>query len=305
MLPIVAIDVPADFPRVAASTMVQRCEQALGAGRCRLTSLEDPAASANYVAVLVTNPVEPDHIDVEFRVGSSSGAVLSRRSLAFSERDAEQSRWASVGLVIAGLVAADSVASPPAVRPVERRIARPRPVAPQRALPSVDYPAWGLDLGVLVGPGLSAGPYRVGGLVRIWHRLKFAPRVILRGGADFSGLGGEPQLRWLSIGAGVGAGWGQRASLFNAEVVGEVIGQRVVASVGAPSGSGYDSDARARFGGRIGLDIGVWASNYARFVLGAEATALTPPVRVELRNEVVGREATGRVALTAALRFSL
>ncbi len=304
MLPIVAIDVPADFPPVAASTMVQRCEQALGPGRCRLSSLEARGASANYVAVLVTNPDEPDHIDVEFRVASSSGAVLSRRSLAFSERDAEQSRWASVGLVIAGLVAADNVVSPPPARPAER-IRRPAPVAPKRALPFADYPAWGLDLGVLAGPGLSAGPYRVGGSVRIWHRLKFAPRVILRAGADYSGLGGEPRLRWLSVGAGLGARWGQRASLFNAEVVGEVVGQRVVASVGAPSRSGYDSDARARFGGRIGLDIGVWASNYARFVLGAEATALTPPVRVELHNEVVGREPTGRVALTGALRFSL
>ncbi len=304
MLPIVAIDVPADFPAAAASTMVERCEEALGAGRCHLTSLQDTAPSPAYVAVLVTNPVEPDHIDVEFRVGSSSGDVLSRRSLAFSERDAEQSRWASVGLVIAGLVAADNVASPPPVRPVER-IPPPHPGAPQRALPSADYPAWGLDLGVLAGPGLSTGPYRVGGSVRIWHRLKFAPRVILRGGADYSGLGGEPSLRWLSVGAGLGARWGQRASLFNAEVVGEVVGQRVVASVGAPSRSGYDSDARARFGGRIGFDIGVWASNYARLVLGAEATALTPPVRLELRNEVVGREPTGRVALTGALRFSL
>jgi hypothetical protein len=126
---------------------------------------------------------------------------------------------------------------------------------------------------------------------------------LLVGSARYAVRQRDPTGRWFSLGAGVSARGGQRDSLLNAEVVGELVAERMQVATRRAEDGATDGATQMRFGGRFGLDLSLWAASFARIVVGADATVLTPSIRVELANAVVEREPPARIAITAGLRF--
>jgi hypothetical protein len=303
MLSVVFIDVPPTLDPAAAVTMVARCEQALGASRCRRWGDVSEARGKRYYALLRAEDARLQTATVELHRSTPEGEIVAQRELVFSEHDALESRWASVGLVVAGLIAArDASADGPrdaGPQPQSRRPAAHRRIRPEEGA------FWGADVGGVTGPGLASGPYRFGGFGRFWHRLEPAPHLLVLGSVRYAARSGDLYARWMSIGAGLGIRLGGPRSPLNLDIAGEVIAERmaVTARLG-PQGT-TDSAAKARFGGRVNLSLGITLTSFAALVVGVDVTALTPPLSVEVENEVVGREPSGRVALSAGVRVAL
>src|SRR5262249_1016224 len=149
-----------------------------------------------------------------FHDRSASGALIETRTLSFREQDPPASRWASAGAVIAAFVAArDSAATPPAPRPPP-----PPPPPPPAPAPPPHRLGWNLDLGLLAGPGLDRGPYRLGGLGRAYLALPQALRVLGLVSARYAERPGDLSLRWWSVSCGMGARVGGHGAPVSAEL---------------------------------------------------------------------------------------
>jgi hypothetical protein len=160
-----------------------------------------------------------------------------------------------------------------------------------------------VDLAALAGPGFDDGPYRVGGFVRGWHTLARAPQLLLAGSVRYAVRPKDPTGHWISVAAGVGARAGERDSWLNVEVLGELVAERLQAVARRAEDGASDRAAQLRFGGRFGADLSLGATSFARLFVGADATVLTPSVKVEVGSSVVEREPPARIAMTAGLRF--
>src|SRR5688572_27001994 len=126
----IALEPPAESAS-AVEAVAKSCEQAIGAGRCRPATGLAGATVVTWYAVIVVDP-ETSALAIQFRDRNENGALIETRSLSFSERDSNESRWASAGAVIAAFVAArDSAAEPPPPPPP-----RPAPPAPFVELPA-------------------------------------------------------------------------------------------------------------------------------------------------------------------------
>lgn len=200
MFSVVFIDVPATLDPAAVTTMVTRCEQVLGVGRCRRGGDAFEPPGDRYYARLQSD-AKLQTAKVELHLSTPEGEVIAERGLAFSAQDAPESRWVTVGLVVAGLIAAReaSAAAPDSAR---------RPAPPTAVVPHVEpekSALWGADLGAVGGPGFAGGPYRLGGFGRFWHRLRPAPHLLLLGSVRYAARSGDLSARWMSVGAGLGA----------------------------------------------------------------------------------------------------
>jgi hypothetical protein len=98
---------------------------------------------------------------------------------------------------------------------------------------------------------------------------------------------------------------GGQQSPVSMDITGEVVAERVSVTAKLATATATDSAAQARFGGRINLSLCLQLTEFAGLVVGADATGLTPPVKVEVQDEVVAREPSGRAALTGGLRVEL
>jgi hypothetical protein len=294
MVPGVVIEVPVDAAPTAVSVAVGRCAQALGAGRCLMAG---DSVGASYHAQIVSDP-DGARLTIEFRRGSASGPILAERELIFAVTDAPESCWASAGLVVAGLVAAfdASAETTPAPPPPPRRRA-PAASAPTHAL-------LGVDIAALGGPGLGDGPARLGGFGRFWYGWSSYPRVLGLASVRYSSRAGEPRVSWTSLGLGLETRVGSPESLLNLELTGEVVAERFAVSA-TQAGSGQTAAARQnRVGGRLGLSVPVRLSDRVRLLIGGDAVAMTPPVKVEVENSVVGREPAARFTAFLGFRFA-
>ena len=294
MLPGVVIEVPVEAAPAAASTAVGRCEQALGAGRCLMAS---DSVGARYHAQIVSEP-DSRRLTIQFRRDSASGPLLAERVLVFAATDPPASRWASAGLVVAGLVAAfaANAETMPAARPLPRR--QPAAAAP----PS--HALLGLDVAALGGPGLGDGAARLGGFGRFWYGWSSYPQVLGLMSVRYAARGSEPRLSWTSLGLGLATRVGSPAAFLTLELTGEVVAERLAVSA-TQAGTGQTADAQqTRVGGRIGLSVPLRLSQRWRLLVGGDAAAMTPPVKVEVENSVVGREPAARFAAFLGFRFA-
>ncbi len=301
MLPSVAIDVPSDLGPAVAQTVVSRCERVLGAGRCRIAAPDQVAGDVAYYAFVRTGDAEQLTFEIEFRSRSSAGTLLTRRRLEFSDRDAAESRWASAGLVVAGLVAAQPPLAPR--RPLAKAAKAPKPPARLHAPPRT-WDTWGLDVGVLTGPGLREGRYRRGAFARGWLTLPGAPALMAATTFHYASTFQEPALRWVTASAGLGARLGHSDSPLNAELIGELVVERLFITATEPASQRQESGGQARLGGRIGVNTAIHLWKGLRLVVGADASTLTPPVNIEISSVSVGHEPSGRFAFTGGLRFA-
>ena len=286
----VVIEVPVEAAP-AAAVAVGRCAQALGAGRCLMAG---DSVGASYHAQIVS-AADASKVTIEFRRGSARGPIVATRELVFAAGDAPESRWASAGLVVAGLVAAFDA---------NAEITRAPP--PRRPAPAASTPAHallGVDVAALGGPGLSEGPPRFGGFGRFWYGWSSYPRVLGLASVRYAARAGEPGVSWTSLGLGLETRVGSSESLLNLELTGEVVAERFAVSATQATTGQTASAEQNRVGGRLGLSVPVRLSHRLRLLIGGDAAAMTPPVKVEIEGNHVGREPAARFSAFLGSRF--
>lgn len=304
MLPVVVFDFPADLAASAAEVSVARCAEVLGDGRCR--PLTGGAASGPIGYYAVVRSVEGEQLAIDFRVASPNGVLLAQRLLAFVKEDSIESRWASAGLVVAGLVAAADVAQQTV--PVAPRKTPPAPPprvdpVPAHSAPRPTSHAWGLDMGFAGARGLSGGADNWGPLLRPWLGVSGASGVVLLTTLRYEQGPQRPVLRWLSMSGGVGSRLGRPSALLNAELLGEVVLERLLVS-GRDTVSGRtETGGQTRFGGKLGLNLALRVSTSFRLLFGADIATMAPPVRVEVGGVLVAREPAVRAGVNVGVRL--
>jgi len=299
MLSTVVIDIPVEVAAETAAVATARCQQVLGSGRCRLRSQNGDLGDATYYARVSWKGADQSVLRIVFSRATPPRAPVAERALAFSEADAAESRWASVGLVVAGLVTDFDQRPEPAPAPAPAKNQAIRPAVPP------PKPALGIDAGVVTGPALEEGAWRVGALARAWYGFASNQHVIAVGGLRYSGRFEEPTLRWASVSVGLGSRFGSSSAPFSVDLIGEVVGERVILSASEPETGRSESAHQDRFGGRLGVALALRVTRHVGVVLGAEASALTPSVRVVVQDQLVGREPSARFAVWSGLRLSL
>src|SRR5688572_12373224 len=152
----IAIEPPTESAPAVVQIVARSCEQAIGGGRCGAANELKPASVVAWHALIRVPEPEASEVSIEFRDRSENGALIETRSLTFSERDSELSRWASAGAVIAAFVAARDSGSEAAR--AESKPPPPPPPPPPDKPPPEPGPAFDVDLGLLTGPGLASGP---------------------------------------------------------------------------------------------------------------------------------------------------
>jgi hypothetical protein len=291
----IAVDVPGDMGSVAPIISAS-CEAAVGAGRCPMASSLGPANVVAWYAIVRSDDSAATHLWVDLRDRSATGALIETRALVFADYDDSKSRWASVGAVIAALVAARD--SPERAAPATHTVE-----APPRAI-EAPAPRWGVDLLALTGPALDHGAFRWGGSLRGFVGLPAAPAMIASASLRYAQRAGELDLSWVSGSAGIGARLGDVSSRFSLDLTGEMVYERMsITGRNAVTGN-EGSSQQSRFGGRLGgrAAVRAWAAGLA-FVLGVDVTALRPAVEITVADVQAGREPALGYTLAAGLRF--
>jgi hypothetical protein len=284
----VVVDVP-PVEAEAAQRALTTCNAALGPEKCALAS---EGATAHWYAVVRFDPERGAVLTIQLFDGSSQGVRVASSELEFKDRDTELERWASAGVVVAALVAAQTSAPaeptrrpapPPTPAPVSKspaRSARPR-LAPVRQ-------RWlRMDLGATGGSEVEGGTLRFGTLGRFGLAFSEVPGFVF-GSAAYTVRGsGKPDITWLtgSLGFGVHVGFPRNSGAL------EVRTEGVLESVAihATSGGRSASAERTRFGPRFGLDLSGYLAKNLALVAGVEAAALLPGVDIHVGGEEADR----------------
>ena len=278
----------------SAPIVSKSCEAAVGTGRCPLARDLGASSVVAWYAIVRADETEGSRLRIEYRDRSAQGALVETRDLVFSERDSSDSRWASAGTVIAAFVAARDapVAAQPASRPIE-------PIA----APSEAKVPWGFDLALVTGPGLDRGGYRLGALGRGFIGWPNAPNVFFALSLRYAQRPGDLDVSWASASAGIGARTGGRAATATAELLGELVVERMFVS-GRNDLTGHEaSSAENRFGGRLGVNgaLALWRG--LSFVLGGEVGVMRPSVDITFLDARVGRAPNLEFGLSGGLRL--
>ena len=277
----VVVDVPAVEAAAAARTLAT-CNAALGAGKCALADVpRDSSEPVSWYAVVRYGPQGQAKLTIELYRGSPGGTPVAKSELEFKLRDAPEERWASVGVVVAGLV----LAQPESPSAVDRQ-SEPLPSLPTQATPArplsgpAPSPWLRLDLGATAGSEVRSAPLRVGPFARLGIAFASIPVCAFVSGAYTVRSSGSTDLSWWtgSLGAGVHVGFArQQAALdLRGELLLETLGIR------ATDEDRSESARRTRAGARLGLDLsGYFLKNWA-LVLGGEVGALGPRVVIDV-----------------------
>jgi len=290
----IAVEVPGETG-IAATIASASCEAAVGAGRCPIARNLEPSSVVAWYAVVRSEDASGTHMKVELHDRSSTGAIIETRDLAFTERDKSESRWASVGAVIAAFVAArdttERAPAPPRVEPA------PAPAFEARPTP------WAVDLMAITGPALDRGPFRWGGAVRGFVGFPSAPAVIGAVSLRYAQRAGDVDLTWVSGSAGIGARVGDGDSPVGFDLTGELVYERM-SILGRDDVTGHEASSQEnRFGGRLGVHGALRLWHGLAFVVGADVSALRPAVDITFLDARAGREPSVGFALAAGFRY--
>ncbi len=292
----IAVDSDTDYGPQAVQVIAAACEEVIGEQRCPVASQLEPGIVAAWYAVVHPNDAALSSVRIEFRDRTADGVLIEQRSISFSTRDGAKSRLASVGSVIAALAAAREGAP---TRPAPRVSVPPPPTAVFKPAPPAQAPDWAVDLAALVAPTFGDGPYRWGGLARA--RLGFHRRPFALISARYALHTGNPSFTWWTVSAGVGARLGDRASLFDLELRGELVFER--ANIAVDRAGQHDSTGQSGWGGRIGVDA-VWATwRHCSLILGVDGTLVLPRIRVVVGNEEPTHIPSATLGLLFGARF--
>lgn len=287
----IAVDPPAEIS--AAQQVTRSCEQAIGDGRCRDAERLAPADVVTWFAVV---SLAVSELRIEFHDRKRDGALVESRVLAFSERDAEGSRWESAGAVIAAFVAARDSATTPPPPPVPRVVAPP-PLPPAPGL------AYNVDLALFTGPALDRGGYRWGGVGRAYLAVPNAPQVLALVSLRYAERPGDLALSYWGAAAGLGARLARRDFPVAAELTGELSFERVGISARDAANGRQEQAHQNRFGGRLSFNVSCRLAGPLGVVAGVEADALRPAISVQVGDENEGRAPAVTHAFTLGVRW--
>jgi hypothetical protein len=296
----IAVDSATDYGPQAVQVVAAACEEVIGAQRCPVADDLPPGAVAAWYAVVHPNDRALSSVRVEFRDRTADGVLIEERSLTFSAHDTQRSRLISVGSVIAALAAAregvvlrDKPVPPPPSPPLPpARLDQPLPV-------EAPTPDWSVDVAALAASTFGDGPYRVGGLGRAQFGLFGRSFVLVA--ARYAQHPGNPSFDWWTVSAGVGTRLGERASVFNLELSGELLFQYT--SINAERDSERESAGQAGWGGRLGVGA-MWATwRHCSVILGLDGTVVVPRINLIVGNDDVTHVPLTTLGLYLGLRF--
>lgn len=279
MGPAVAVDVPVQT--ATAERALATCSAALGKDQCALATA---GVEARWYAVVRFDPERQAVLLIQLYDGTAGPRVASSQ-LEFKDRDTEAERWASAGVVVAALVAAQGEAKPaqePEPQPVPVPAPAP-PVAVARKAPArVAKPgAWArVDVGATGGSELANGTLRFGPFARVGAQLSGLPWFVFGSGAYTIRGAGTPDLTWVTGSLGFGAHVGFARERLLLEVRTDAVLESV--SIHASDGMRAENASRTRLGPRFGLDFGANFAKNVSFVGGVEAAALRPRVDIDV-----------------------
>ena len=229
-------------------------------------------------------------LTIELYARDPERARVATSELEFKEHDTPAARWASAGVVVAALVAAQGTAPSEPATEAEPRLPVPKqaPAAEKQApTPPPAKPLWlRLDLGASFGSEDRQRPLRWGALGRFGVAFSQLP-VFAFGTCTYTRRAGSPELAWL----GTSLGFGFRVDFLRRRAALDVRGEGVLESVGirATDGAREAQARRTRWGPRLGLDLSGYLAGDLALVVGAEAAALGPAVVIDVAGNTVER----------------
>jgi hypothetical protein len=295
----VAIHVESEVSPDLLEATVRSCDVALGADHCRLSD-GPPEDDVFYATVRIDEPSgDTAHITVQRH---AAGPLLTERDLAFTSEDSPAERWASVGVVIAALVADRA------------RVEKPPPPAPPKPPPPVPR-----HLRHLTPPPKPAHPVRIDLLGRVSHATSFefppelggmlrgslaldgSPFFVTLGGGYAVRVGRKTSLSFPLARLGAGFRWGVPDARWAAELRVAGILERWLVAASEPGRS--ESGDVWRVGVSAGLD-GIWGfSRSWQLVAGAEAEFRTPRVTIDVAGKTYEQVPVAGWAIALGPRF--
>jgi len=221
------------------------------------------------------------------------------RDITFAVEDPPGDRWASVGVVIAALVTAESQRAPSPVRPnPPPPKPKPFPVAPP---PPAEHPLRIDALAQLARVTKPSYPAELGGVLRVAFAPARSPFFLSVSGGYSARLAPQPDISIVSAAAGGGFRWGKPDARWGAELHIEGLAQWWTLSASEPGRS--ESKGVWRFGGATGVD-GTWGFlPRLHAVVGASVQVLAPRVDVNVRAQSAEWVPPVGAALIAGFRF--
>jgi hypothetical protein len=291
----VAIHLAPELAPEFALRTLKSCEAALGAEQCRLT--DETTSDDDFYATVTSDRDDATVHIVLLRRGRPQPTV--ERDISFVPEDPPGDRWASVGVVIAALVTAESGRAPEPARP------KPPPPTP-KPIPVAPRPppahAFRIDvLAQLARETNTSYPAELGGLLRVAFAPVRSPFFVSASGGYAARLAPQPDVSIVSAAAGGGFRWGKPDAPWGAELRAEGLAQWWRLSASEPGRSEWKGVWR--FGGAAGAD-GTWGFlPVLQAVVGASVQVLAPQVEVDVRRQSAERVPLVGAALIAGLRF--
>ena len=309
----VVLDVP-PVEAEAAQRALKTCNAALGPQKCELATDANEAsngAPARWYAVVRFDPERRAVLRIQLYDGNSEGVRVATSQLEFKDRDTEVERWASAGVVVAALVAAQNATPPDNPLPPPP----PLPVLPKHGLvilpPPRSHPPvklvpvrseWlRMDLGATGGSEIQNGALRFGGLGRFGIAFADVPVLAFTSVAYTVRGSGTPDITWLtgSLGFGVRVGFGRDLAALDVRAEGVLESVSIHATDGARS----ESAQRTRLGPRFGLDLSGYFTKNLALVAGLEAAALRPRVDISVAGSTADRLPPFNWGFISAVRY--
>lgn len=284
--------------------MVASCQAAIGSHCCAGAS--EPPASSRWVAIVSFGDDLATTATIEFRPADEPERLLGTRTIAFSRTDPLRLRCASLGLVVAAFVVAQSSAEAPASpSPAEPEVPIPPPIRDPVAPPR--HP-WGVDGAATAGFTGLPGSWRLGGFLRGWRALPLESHLVavtLGAGLRYAeAWSGSLSAEWWGASVGAELRVGPSSSAISAELQADAVVERVVLQTSAGPGVTPPSDREWEVGARMAAQTVLrWSSSLSGF-LGCELIATRPRLVVELDGVPVGTEPVLGGSLFLGLRLA-
>jgi hypothetical protein len=326
VVPIVAIEIPAEVAPDLASRALRTCNLALGSGRCAIFDASTPTTNVDWLAHVGVDPTRPNLLQIELRDSLPQHRMTTYvRSLTFEESDAVTHRWSTAGVVVAALVisaesgrsAASTPSATPSVEPSDGNAVTPTPQTkasandrrgPARAgtnEPAVSHSperAFRLDLGAVAGPGIEGHVARYGGALR--PSVELLPSLVLWGQVGASRGADSITVSWWSGAVGVGLVTSVVPGRFAIEARIAAVGNRLVFKVVDAAGDS-DSATRWRFGAGAGLDAALALADSFGLFVGVDGVLANPRVKIRQAGNEVGQSPTIETLVVAGLRWRI
>lgn len=318
LVPVVAIEIPAEVPPDLATVLLRSCNLALGAGRCAAAgSTEGPNQELAWVASFALDPAEPSQLRVDLRnsIPQQTQTRLTR-TLAFEGNEGPTHRWSTAGVVVAALVvSAESTTRnrpPPDENASNLAPSRPdvattqKPKASSAPLPpAVPAPRSGravrIDLGGLFGTGVEETAMRYGGRLRPSVELS---RLAFLWSEFALSKANRTVETWVWSGA-AGLGFVTRSAEDTLAVEGRLGGRGDRLEFKATKDQLTAEDSRLRGGVVAGVDFTLSVSRPLAIWLGGEGALLFPRIDVNVGSSRVGQLGLVDGQLSLGLRYRL